>query len=99
MASDTGGPAKRMESDGRPHDAELVVPYPTVERARVVARSASQEAGEIEGDRTHATVHRDGSQVIVRVAAADFVALRAGINTWMSLIEVAGATVDATADE
>ena len=72
-----------------PHEAELVFDYSTSERARLLARSVGQEVDEIEGDRTRATVEaRDGS-VLVRVAADDLVALRAGINTWSTLVEVA----------
>lgn len=71
------------------HDAELVFEYSSVERARVVASSVGQEVGEIEGDRTRATVERDGGRVVVRVEAEDLVGLRAGLNTWLSLVEVA----------
>lgn len=71
------------------NDAELYFAYPTTERARLVARSARQEVGEITGDRTQTTVTRDGSRVLVQVSAEDLVALRAGLNTWTSLVEVA----------
>lgn len=77
-----------------PHDAELVFEYSTVERARIVASSVGQEVGEIEGDRARATVERDGQRVVVRVVAGDLVALRAGVNTWASLVEVAERTVE-----
>lgn len=105
MTAERGDPAGSGEpdepGDGRasdrpaaepPHDAELVFAYPTAERARIVARSARQEVGEIEGERTRATVARDGPRVVVRVAAEDLVALRAGLNTWTSLVEVAERT-------
>ncbi|USZ69190.1 rpo operon protein [Halorussus salilacus] len=79
----------------RPHDAVLRFEYESPARARVVTRAVSQEVGEIEGDRSTATVDREGSTVAVRVTADDLVALRAGMNTWGSLVEVAERTVDA----
>ena len=79
----------------RPHDALLRFEYESPARARVVTRAVAQEVGEIEGDRSSATVERDGATVAVRVAADDLVALRAGMNSWGSLISVAERTVDA----
>ncbi|WP_132056987.1 KEOPS complex subunit Pcc1 [Halorussus amylolyticus] len=79
----------------RPHDAAFRFEYETPARARVVARAVSQEVGEIGGDRSVATVERDESAVVVRVAADDLVALRAGCNTWQSLVSVAERTVEA----
>lgn len=77
-----------------PHDAELVFEYPSVERAKIVARSVGQEVGEIDGDRTRATVEREGECVLVRVVADDLVGLRAGVNTWVSLVDVARRTAE-----
>jgi KEOPS complex subunit Pcc1 len=74
---------------GGPHEAELVFEYSTSERARLLARSVGQEVDEIEGDRTRATVEARERSVIVDIAADDLVALRAGINTWSTLVEVA----------
>ena len=71
------------------HEALLEFDYSTPESARRVAHSVAVEAGDIEGDRSRATVDRDGRTVTVTVAAADLVALRAGLNTWCSLVEVA----------
>ena len=72
-----------------PHEAELVFEYRTPERARLLARSVGQEVDEIEGDRTRAAVEARDRSVLVRVAADDLIALRAGINTWSTLVEVA----------
>jgi KEOPS complex subunit Pcc1 len=55
----------------------------------LVDRSVSQELGEIDGDRATATVDRDGQTVTVTVSADDLTALRAGLNTWATLVEVA----------
>ncbi|MFC7226096.1 KEOPS complex subunit Pcc1 [Salinirubellus salinus] len=74
-----------------PHEATLVFDYPDTESARLVERAVSQELDEIDGDRTRATLVRDGRTVEVRVSADDLVALRAGCNTWCTLVEVAEA--------
>ena len=78
----------------RPHDATLSFEYESSARARAVARSVSQEVGEIDGDRSAATVELDDARVVVRVVADDLVALRAGCNTWGSLVEVAERTTE-----
>lgn len=71
------------------HEAVLSFEYDAGERASRVERSVRPEIGDIEGDRTTATLDRDGDCVRVTVAAADLVALRAGVNTWTSLVSVA----------
>jgi KEOPS complex subunit Pcc1 len=77
------------------HEALLEFTYDDPESARVVQRSVTQEVGEIAGDRTRATVARDGTTVTVTVTARDLVALRAGVNTWTTLVDVAERTVGA----
>lgn len=81
--------------DSRPHDATLRFEYDSRSRARVVARAVTREVGEIDGDRSAATVERDDDAVVVRIGADDLVALRAGCNTWGSLVSVAERTTDA----
>jgi KEOPS complex subunit Pcc1 len=71
------------------HTADLVFDYDSTETAVLVERSVRQEIGEIEGDRTTASLTREGAELTVHVDAADLVALRAGINTWSTLVEVA----------
>ncbi|WP_458206891.1 KEOPS complex subunit Pcc1 [Haladaptatus sp. NG-SE-30] len=71
------------------HDALLEFDYESDERAALVFRSVEQEVGEIEGDRSQATVERDGENVVVRIEADDLVALRAALNTWQTLVGVA----------
>jgi len=71
------------------HDAVLSFDFDDDERARRVERSVRPEVGDIEGDRTTATLDRDGPVVTVEIAAADLVALRAGVNTWSTLVGVA----------
>jgi KEOPS complex subunit Pcc1 len=79
----------------RPHESELVLDYDSEHRARTVARSVRREIDEIDGDRSAARVARDGAAVTVTVEAADLTALRAGQNTWLSLVEVAERAADA----
>ena len=71
------------------HETVLAVQYGTTARATTVERSLRPEIGDIEGERTRAALSRDGSVVIIEVGAADLVALRAGQNTWLSLVAVA----------
>jgi KEOPS complex subunit Pcc1 len=78
-----------------PHAADLRFTYASPDDAELVERAIHQEVGEIEGDRTSATVDREAETVVVRVTADDLVALRAGLNTWGSLVEVAEATAGA----
>ncbi|GGL70634.1 KEOPS complex subunit Pcc1 [Halocalculus aciditolerans] len=71
------------------HGTDFVFSYDSPDTARVVERSVRVEAGDIEGDRTSVTVERTGATVAIDVEAADLTALRAGHNTWTSLVEVA----------
>ncbi|PSQ10843.1 KEOPS complex Pcc1-like subunit [Halobacteriales archaeon QS_7_69_60] len=79
----------------RPHAATLTFRYPDSDAAGLVAAAVSQEVDEIDGDRSAATVSRDGAAVRVDVGADDLVALRAGLNTWSSLVEVAERSLEA----
>jgi KEOPS complex subunit Pcc1 len=81
-------------TDAFAHDAVLTFTYPDEHRARLVERSVRVEVGEIDDDRSAATVDRDGDDVSVRVRAADLVALRAGLNSWRRLVGVAEDVVD-----
>ncbi|MFB6143041.1 MAG: KEOPS complex subunit Pcc1 [Halorientalis sp.] len=74
------------------HEARLSFDYDDAERARLVARSVRREVDEIAGDRTTAAVTREERTVAVTVTAADLVALRAGVNTWTTLVDVAERT-------
>jgi KEOPS complex subunit Pcc1 len=71
------------------HSTILRFEYADERRARVVERSVAVEVGEIADDRSRATVGRNGSAVEVRVEASDLVALRAGVNSWIRMIDVA----------
>jgi KEOPS complex subunit Pcc1 len=71
------------------HDAVLTFEYASRERARRVERSLRPETGDIDGDRTRVGLTRDGTALTLAVEAADPVALRAGLNTWLTLAAVA----------
>ena len=88
-AHDGGHSEAPRGSDHAPHGIVLTFSYPDTETARVVERSVRQEVDDIEGDRTRATVSRDDETLAVDVVADDLVALRAGLNTWCTLVEVA----------
>jgi len=77
------------------HRTTLSFSYDSVARARLVERSVAVEVGEIAGHRTEATIDREGETVTVEVVADDLVALRAGQNTWLSLVEVAERVAEA----
>lgn len=79
------------------HEASLSFEYADGQRARRVERSVRPEIGEIGGDRTTATLDRDDETVTVEIDAADLVALRAGCNTWATLVSVAERAGDADA--
>ncbi|MFD1597685.1 KEOPS complex subunit Pcc1 [Halobellus rarus] len=74
---------------GVAHTAEIAFEYGDERRARIVEESVRVEVDEIADDRSRATVTRDGRVVSVTVEAADLIALRAGTNTWIRLLEVA----------
>jgi KEOPS complex subunit Pcc1 len=82
-------------TDG-PHETVLTLAYDTEPDARTVERALGPEVGDVPDDRARASVAREGSTLTIRVAAADLVALRAGANTWLSLVAVAERCVDLT---
>ena len=76
------------------HDATLEFDYETASRAALVAESVTREIGEIDDDRSHTAIERDGATVRVDVVAADVIALRAALNTWFTLVDVAERTAE-----
>ena len=71
------------------HEAVLSFEYGSAEVAARVARAIEPELGEIEDDRSRVRSDRDGAALRVVVEARDLVALRAALNTWLSLVGVA----------
>jgi KEOPS complex subunit Pcc1 len=79
-------------ADRFPHETVLDCSYDDPEAAALVVTSLRQDIDRIDGDRSTAAVAREGSTVRVTVRAADLTALRAGLNTWTSLVDVADRT-------
>ena len=71
------------------HETVLRLEYDSSTEASTVEQSLRPEIDDIEGERTQATLSRAGRVVTIDIAAADLVALRAGQNTWLSLVTVA----------
>jgi KEOPS complex subunit Pcc1 len=71
------------------HETTLVFEFDDARRASVVAAGVRGEVGEIAGDRMGTRVEREGSVLEIRIEASDLVALRAGISTWCSFVDVA----------
>jgi KEOPS complex subunit Pcc1 len=78
-----------VDEPDTPHHLSLEFEYDKERRARLVERSVRVEVGEIDDDRSTARVDRESRTVEVRIGAADLVALRAGTNTWIRLLDVA----------
>ena len=74
------------------HETRLFFEYSSPERARRVERAVAPEVGDIDDDRSETQLRRSGKTLTLVVAAADLVALRAGLNTWCSLVSVAERT-------
>lgn len=71
------------------HRTVFTLEYGDPAEATRVERSVRPEVGAIDGDRTTATLSRDGAVLTLSVHATDLVALRAGVNTWSTLLAVA----------
>ncbi|SIS05392.1 KEOPS complex subunit Pcc1 [Natronorubrum thiooxidans] len=74
------------------HDATLEFEYETPSRARLIADSVRREIGEIDDARSQTTIEHQQSVVRIDIEAADVIALRAALNTWFSLVDVAEQT-------
>ncbi|MFO7833680.1 MAG: KEOPS complex subunit Pcc1 [Halohasta sp.] len=81
-----------------PHTAALRFDYPSAADATLVARSIGVEAGQLDDDRSTVDVAQRGPTVDVEVAAADPVALRAGLNSWLRYVSVAEAVAGCEAE-
>jgi len=77
------------------HDATLEFDYESASRAELVAASVAREIGEIDDDRSQTILEQDGARVSIEIDADDVIALRAALNTWFSLVDVAERTADA----
>ncbi|PSQ43998.1 KEOPS complex Pcc1-like subunit [Halobacteriales archaeon SW_7_68_16] len=79
------------------HRTTLTFSYDDATTAGVVAAAVDQEVGEIDDDRSRTTIERTDATITVEIEAADVIALRAAVNTWLGLLGVGGATNE-TAD-
>ena len=77
------------------HNTLLAFEYDSAQQARCVARAVDPEVGDIDDDRSEATLARDGDTLEITITASDVVALRASLNTWLSLVSVAEQAGDA----
>lgn len=75
------------------HDAALTFEYSEERQARTIERAILPEIGDIGSERSVTDVERDGVTLRFVVRAEDLVALRAGLNTWLSLVKVAEKTM------
>ena len=71
------------------HEFSVSVTYPSPGDARRVERAVAPEVGEIDDDRSETRLRRSEETLTLVVAATDLVALRAGLNSWLSLLDVA----------
>lgn len=76
-------------SHALPSTVQLEFEYTDAERASLIELSVRQEIGEIDGDRSQTRIDRDDTTVELCIEAEDLVALRAGLNTWCTLVDVA----------
>ncbi|MEF8776072.1 MAG: KEOPS complex subunit Pcc1 [Haloarculaceae archaeon] len=81
----------RKSRSSSPHEAVFSLTYPDVESARRVQSAVEPEVGDIQGDRSSTELDREAATLEVVVDAEDLVALRAGLNTWATLVQVAEA--------
>lgn len=71
------------------HEAVLSFEYDRAETAERVAKAISPEIGAIDDDRSRVRSEREEQELRLTVKARDPVALRASLNTWLSLVGVA----------
>jgi KEOPS complex subunit Pcc1 len=60
----------------------------------MIERSLRRELGQIDNARSTTELVRDGPQIELTIDATDLVALRAAVNTWLSLASVAERTAE-----
>jgi KEOPS complex subunit Pcc1 len=77
------------------HEAVFTFEYPSSERARRVSNAIAPELGDIDDERSRVTGECAGCELTLTVEAQDLIALRAALNTWLSLVRVAEQAGDA----
>ncbi|WP_247728346.1 KEOPS complex subunit Pcc1 [Halovivax limisalsi] len=76
------------------HATTLSFSYPSTRRATRVATSVRPEIGDIDDDRSRTRLERHGDTVEIRIEASDLTALRAALNTWLTLVDVAERAIE-----
>lgn len=71
------------------HETTVSLSSQSPDHARLVETALRPEAGDIDSDRTAVEISRTETVLELTIEANDAVALRAGQNTWLGLIEVA----------
>ncbi len=71
------------------HEIALSFTYPSSAVANRIERSLRPEIGDIDDDRSSASLTCESDSLTIHICAADLAALRAGVNTWCSLVSVA----------
>lgn len=71
------------------HRTTLELFYESATTACRVKRALDPEVGDIADDRSETSVSQSGEMLELTVKATDLTALRAGLNTWLSLVRVA----------
>lgn len=74
------------------HGTTLEFDYESDARATLIAESVTREIGEIDDDRSRTTISRSDQTVCIEINARDVIALRAALNTWFTLVDVAEET-------
>jgi KEOPS complex subunit Pcc1 len=73
------------------HKAVLSFSYDSPKQAARIADSIGPELGQIDDDRSSVHATRVDAELELTVEARDLIALRAAVNTWCSLVNVAEA--------
>lgn len=77
------------------HETTITFSYPSASQAKLVESALRPEVGDIDSDRTGVSIARASADLELVVEATDPVALRAGQNTWLGLVEVAETVAEA----
>ena len=80
------------------HEAIFEFEYADRDAARLVSESIAREVEDLADDRSWTTLERTDETVQLTILARDLTALRAALNTWLTLVSVAERVggVDAT---
>lgn len=74
------------------HESRLSFAYDDPDSASRVRRAIQPEVGDIDEGRSRVVLDCEDSRIHLTVHASDLVALRASLNTWCTLVDVAERT-------